>query len=242
MGIFSLFKKSKINSEIQTKPSSIENKNWVKVEYSYEVVVESNVEEKKIREHLAKECTELLFICLNQKQLRTDDGEILGHLNPYLQGEYFSYRGPLYKGMHSKGLNRLFIPKIKKEKSNIWRITIKPQKNYSPLSLIKDMPSLVDLKMKLEQILDIPNKQDGFVTPILDFDKNKNPMYKELRGEIFLISCKVKDRLKLSKSNKKLDKELFNGEEILEFIQEIKNVKSKKKKFSKWIKEVDKLQ
>ncbi|MEK6951649.1 MAG: hypothetical protein AABX29_01405 [Nanoarchaeota archaeon] len=242
MGILSLFnKKSNSNSELLRKSSPIENKNWIEVYYSYEVFVNPKLDEKKIKEHLAKECIELLEICLNQKQFQTEHGEVLGHSNPKIPVKDFFYRGPFDYGMHFKGLNRLFLPEMKKEGSNKWRIIIKSQEDYFPIALIEDMHKLIDLKIKLEKILKIPDKQKGMVTPIIDIDKDKNPIYKEQRG-IFSISCKVKDRIELSKYNKKLDKDLFNGEGISEFIQEIRDSKSKEKLFSEWIKKVDKLE
>ncbi len=241
MGILSIFSRTPDKqNKTPVKVYPIENEHRIKVYYSYEINIESKLPEKDIRKHLAKECFELLEVCMNQEQFETERGEVIGHVNPRLEGEgTVTFRGPL-NSIYSKKLNRVFLPKMVKIRKNEWKIIIEAEEDYSPIALINDLHSLVDLKLKLEQYLNIPDKQNGLVTPIVDFDKNKNPLYKEQRG-IFTISCRVKDRIKLSKHHNKLDKDLFNGEGILEFIQGIRKDLPNGKICSNWIKEVDKI-
>lgn len=239
MGLFDWVKKKTEIIESTKKPSLIEIENWIDVHFVYDEEVISPADEKKIRVYLAKECTRLLEIFMNQEEIEISDKESRIHINPSLHGDgTLTTRG--FTIAKTKRLKRNFFPEFKKVKGNNWKIIIKADKKYSPQELIEDMPSLVNLNAELTKYLNIGTNLHGTVLPAIEIDKNKNPLYQERRS-MLVITCKVKDRIELAKFNKKLDADLFNGQGISEFINETKEMKSKSKEDFDWIKAVDKI-
>jgi hypothetical protein len=243
MGFFGLGKKRSEVIVNTRKLSPVETENWIEVYFTYDEDVNGTTNEKRIREHLAEECMNLLEIFMNQKEIVTLDNRHRTHVNPKINGEGTLTITGSFPGSYpakTKNLKRNFFPEFKKIKGSTWKITIKGDNKYSPNELVEDMNSLVNLNNELTKYLNIDTNLDGQVLPSIEIDKNKNPLYIETRS-MLVISCKVKDRIKLSGVNKELDTELFNGQGIFEFINETKEMKSKSKKDLEWIEKVDNL-